>query len=84
MNVLEFNPDETILVNGAYLNSFRILVDVSGARTWHYYGTLIPGSSIAGVPAVQHDAITIHLDTPDLVDSSRLLAKDAAVAALVA
>lgn len=86
MNVLEFNTDNCVLSNGTYVASFRLLVETGIApdteRTWHYYGTLVPGASINGVPAIQHDAVTVLLDTPDLVSAALFMAKDIAVAAL--
>lgn len=84
MNVLEFNTDACILSNGAYVASFSLLIEVGTApdnvRTRHYYGTLIPGIVPGGYQAVQHDAVTVLLETPDLLALAQTIAKDQAVA----
>lgn len=61
MSIEEFNTDGIALDNGAFLASFRLLVDAGGQRTWHYYGTHVPGELIDGVPTMQHDAVEVQL-----------------------
>lgn len=84
MNVLEFNTDTCILSNGAYVASFNLLIETGTApnttRTRHYYGTLIPAVVPGGYAAVQHDAVTVLLETPDLLSLAQNIAKDQAVA----
>lgn len=61
MSVEEFNTDGISVVNDEFVVKFRLLVIVDGEKTWHYYGTVVPGESISGVPTMQHDAVTVQL-----------------------
>lgn len=84
MNILEFNTQACVLDNGAYVASFELLVEVgespNSVRTRHYYGTLIPGVVPGGYPAEQHDAVTVLLESTNLIDVAFMTAKDQAVA----
>lgn len=86
INVPEMHTGNCVLSNGAYVASFHLLVETGTElplqRTWHYYGTLVPGPSINGVPTVQHDAVPVLLETPELVTMALYMAKDIAQAAL--
>lgn len=82
MNVLEFNSGECVLVNGAYMASFNMLVEIDGVRTRHYYGTLIPQTVPGGYPAVQHDAVMVLLETSDLLAMALQIAQQIAANAL--
>lgn len=74
MDIVEFNTDSCVLSGGAYLASFRLLVEIVGVRTWHYYGTTIPGATINGVPAIQHDAVQVLFNTEELKSAAFSLA----------
>lgn len=84
MNVLEFNTDACILSNGAYVASFNLLIETGTApstvRVRHYYGTLIPAIVPGGYQAEQHDAVTVLLETPTLLELAQATAKEQAVA----
>ena len=86
--IIEFNfgSNACVLSNGAYAASFDLLVETGTApdtvRTRHYYGTLKPDVIPGGYTAVQHDAVIVLLETPDLVSAAVNLARDIAAAAL--
>ena len=80
MNIEEFNTDGLAISNGGFLASFRLKVQANdNSRTWHYYGTPVPGDFLNGIPCFQHDAISIQLiDLSGFAyDAARQMAVDA-------
>ena len=82
MSIEEFNTDGIALDNGAFLASFRLLVIVDGQKTWHYYGTVVPGELIGLVPTAQHNAVIVQL--ADFADAAYGVARQIAVDGLSA
>lgn len=78
MSIEEFNTDGVVVSDGAFLASFRLMVDVGGVRTWHYYGTPVPGEMVGNVPTQQHDAVAVQLVdfTSAAYDVARQIAVD--------